>query len=127
LADRRDLATFIQKGYKLPADYRLRLMPVIRELSYYLYDTVREHSDTDAQALVARLRQEIGEAQKRRANDDTSVIALSELSEDLDDYVSGGRTAPFMPTPDAPRYVSGRRIAPFMLPDAPRPRPEAGV
>jgi hypothetical protein len=110
LADRRDLATFIQEGYKLPADYRLRLMPVIRELSYYLYDTVREHSDAEAQALVARLRREIDEAKKRHVTKENSVIALSELSEDLDAHVSGRRAAPFVPTPNAPR-----------------PSPEAGI
>jgi hypothetical protein len=105
LADRCDLAAFLrEEGYKLPADYRLRLMPVIRELSYHLYQgALREHGDAEAQALMARLRQEIAEAKKRRAADETSVIALSELSEDLDDYVSGRRAAPFIPTPAAHR------------------------
>jgi hypothetical protein len=105
LADRRDLASFLrEKEHKLPADYRLRLMPVIRELSYHLYQhALREHGDADAQALMARLQQEIAEAKKRRAADETSVIALSELSEDLDDYVSGRRAAPFVPTPAAQR------------------------
>jgi hypothetical protein len=104
LADRRDLAAFLQQGYKLPADYRLRLMPVIRELSYHLYqDALREHGDAEAQALMTRLRQEIAEAKKRRADDETSVIALSELSEDLDDYVSAQSAAPFIPTAAAQR------------------------
>ncbi|HKR00139.1 MAG TPA: hypothetical protein VJT09_05670 [Pyrinomonadaceae bacterium] len=100
LGDQCSLGTFLQEGYKLRSDYHLRLLPVIRELTYYLYGKKKKRNE-DAAAFIARIREKIDGAKQRQESDEDYVIALSEFREDLDDYVSGRRSPIFAPTPDA--------------------------
>lgn len=89
LADRRDLADFTQKGFTLPADYHLRLLPVIRELAYRLYTMLRGQDEDKAQEFVARVRAGIDGAEARASTvaDDTYVDTLNGLREDLTYFV----------------------------------------
>lgn len=100
LADQRDLAEFWQEEYDMPAEYRLRLLPVVGELIRHRYISLDERHDNSAHAFAARIREEIGKAQDREANDESYVIALSELKEDLDICTSEGRSPVKIPTSD---------------------------
>lgn len=101
LAEERNLAEFSQEGFKLPSNYRLRLLPVIRELAYYLYGELGAQNNGEAEAFAARLREEIEAAQGRAAGDETYQTALAELREDFDSFVSGRRASMFVPTSDS--------------------------
>lgn len=101
LADKHDLAEFSQRGFKLPSEYHLRLLPVIRELAYYLHRTFQERDTSKAQDFVARIREKVDEARKLAASDETYNIALTELKEDFDNFVSGRQSPIFVPTSDS--------------------------
>ncbi|MDT4895923.1 MAG: hypothetical protein QOH25_1000 [Acidobacteriota bacterium] len=105
LADKRDLAEFSQEGFKPPLDYRLRLLPVIKELTYYLYRTLSERDIGKAQSFVASVREQVDEAKMRAASDETYNIALAELREDLDGFVSS-RQAPILVPTSGPNHAS---------------------
>lgn len=98
LADRRDLKDFWQKeDIKLPVGYRLQLLPVISELLYYRYDTLKESGEAAGARFVENIKEEICRAQERQAADKPYVEALAEVIEDLDLHVSGGRTPHLIP------------------------------
>jgi hypothetical protein len=102
LADQRDLAEFWRERYAIPSDYRLRLLPVIRELVRHLYVTLRKQDDDAARGFIAGIQEEIDQAKQRAAGDKSYVTALSELREDFDGYLFDGRTPMLVPTADQP-------------------------
>jgi hypothetical protein len=105
LADKRDLAEFSQEGFKPPVDYRLRLLPVIRELAYYIYRTLLKQNTDKAQSFTASVREQIDEVKRRGESDETYNIALAELREDLDGFVSN-RQAPILVSASDPNHTS---------------------
>lgn len=89
LSNRSNLEEFTQDGFKLPSDYRLRLLPVIRELAYRLYAMLRGQGEDKAQDFFARVRAGIDRAEDcaSTGGDDTYAVTLNGLREDLDHFV----------------------------------------
>ena len=108
LADRRDLEELRKQDIELPADYRLQLLPVISELSCYRYDTLKQSGEAAGARFVENIKDEIGKAQKRQADDRAYVEALAEVVEDLDLHVSGGRAPLMMPPAGSMSGVEAR-------------------
>jgi hypothetical protein len=110
LADKRDLAEFSQKGVMLPLDYRLRLLPVIRELAYYLYRKLLERDIEKAQTFAESVREQIDEAKRRAESDETYSVALTELREDLDSFISNRQAPIFVPASGANHVGPGALV-----------------